>query len=96
MHYKIIANGTYVCELLIDMLSECNLLGYRQSNVNRYKFKKMLMAAELGMTAVKEWAGYDATTGGYIIIKKDGDILCYHLCNRDYFEEYLIRNTQFD
>ena len=96
LHYKIIANGTYDCELLIDMLSEFNPLGYRQSNVYRYKFKKMLTAAALGMTAGKEWDGYEAATGGYIIIKKDGDVLCYHLYNRDYFEEYLMRNTQFD
>lgn len=96
LHYKIIANGTYDCELLIDLLSEFNPLGYRQSNVYRYKFKKMLTAAALGMTAGKEWDGYEAATGGYIIIKKDGDVLCYHLYNRDYFEEYLMRNTQFD
>lgn len=96
LHYKIMANGTYDCELLIDILSEFNPLGYRQSNVYRYKFKKMLTAAALGMTAGKEWDGYEAATGGYIIIKKDGDVLCYHLYNRDYFEEYLIRNTQFD
>lgn len=96
LHYKIIANGTYDCELLIDMLSEFNPLGYRQKNVYRYKFKKMLTAAALGMTAGKEWDGYEAATGGYIIIKKDGDVLCYHLYNRDYFEEYLMRNTQFD
>lgn len=31
------------------------------------------------MTAGKEWNGYEAATGGYIIIKKDGDVLCYHL-----------------
>lgn len=96
LHYKIIANGTYDCEMLINMLSEFNPLNYRQRNVYRYKFKKMLTAAALGMTAGKEWDGYEAATGGYIIIKKDGDVLCYHLYNRDYFEEYLMRNTQFD
>lgn len=96
LHYKIIANGTYDCELLIGMLSDFNPLNYRQKNVYRYKFKKMLTAAALGMTAGKEWDGYEAATGGYIIIKRDGDVLCYHLYNRDYFEEYLMRNTQFD
>ena len=29
LHYKIIANGTYDCELLIDILSKFNTLGYR-------------------------------------------------------------------
>lgn len=96
LHYKIMANGTYDCELLIDMLSEFNPLKYRKNNVYRYKFKKMLTAAALGMTAGKEWDGYESATGGYIIIKRDGNVLCYHIYNRDYFEEYLMRNTQFD
>lgn len=96
LHYRIIANGTYDCEMLIDMLADINPLNYRQKNVYRYKFKKMLTASALGMTAGKEWDGYEAATGGYIIIKRDGDVLCYHLYNRDYFEEYLMRNTQFD
>lgn len=96
LHYKIISNGTYDCELLIDILSELNPLNYRKTNVYRYKFKKMLTASALGMTAGKQWDGYETATGGYIIIKKDGNVLCYHLYNRDYFEEYLMRNTQFD
>ena len=96
LHYRIIANGTYDCEMLIDMLADINPLNYRQKNVYRYKFKKMLTAAALGMTAGKAWDGYEAATGGYIIIKRDGNVLCYHLYNRDYFEEYLMRNTQFD
>lgn len=96
LHYKIIENGTYDCELLVDLLTNRNPLNYRKKNVYRYKFKKMITAAALGMTPGKEWDGYEVATGGYIIIKKDGDVLCYHLYNRDYFEEYLMRNTQFD
>lgn len=65
MHYRIIANGTYDCEMLIDMLADINPLNYRQKNVYRYKFKKMLTASALGMTAGKEWDGYEAATGGY-------------------------------
>ena len=48
------------------------------------------------MTPGTEWDGLDNASGGYIIIKKDGDIVCYHLYNRNFFEEYLYRNTQFD
>lgn len=42
------------------------------------------------------WLSLDNASGGYIIIKKDGDVLCYHLYNRNFFEEYLLKNTQFD
>ena len=55
-----------------DMLSDFNPLQYRHKNVHRYKFKKMLTAAALGMTVGKEWDGYEVATGGYIIIKRIG------------------------
>lgn len=96
LHYKLIEKAAYDCELLVDILSGLNPLKYRRKNVYRYKFKKMITAAALGMTAGKEWDGYETATGGYIIIKKNGDVLCFHLYNRDYFEEYLMKNTQFD
>ena len=48
------------------------------------------------MTPGKFWDGLDKATGGYIIVKRNGDVLAYHLYNRNYFEEYLLKNTQFD
>ena len=48
------------------------------------------------MTPGREWDGLDNASGGYIIIKRDGDVVCYHLYNRNFFEEYLLKNTQFD
>lgn len=97
LHYRLMDLSVYDCELLTSILSEINPLNYNRRNiVYRYKFKKMITAAALGMTPGKCWDGYETATGGYIIIKKDGDVLCYHLYNRDYFEEYLMRNTNFD
>lgn len=84
------------CEELSIILSEQNVFNYRKTDVYRYKIKKLLCAAALGMTPGKPWDGLDMATGGYIIIKKDGDVLCYHIYNRNYFEEYLIKNTNFD
>lgn len=34
--------------------------------------------------------------GGYIIVKTNGDIVAYHLYNRDAFETYLLNNTSFE
>lgn len=31
--------------------------------------------------------------GGYIIVKADGEILAYHIYNRNFFEQYLLDNT---
>ncbi len=38
---------------------------------------------------------YDAT-GGYLIVKGNGDVLCYHFFNRNQFEDYLLNNTKLD
>ena len=50
----------------------------------------------LGMMPSKVWTGkYDAT-GGYLVIKDNGDVLCYHIYNRNEFENYLLNNTKLD
>lgn len=95
-HFKHIADKVYDCGLLCEMLEKDNSLNFRKKGIYKYKFKKLLCAAALGMTPGTEWDGLDNASGGYIIIKKDGDIVCYHLYNRNFFEEYLYRNTQFD
>ena len=95
-HYRFISDKIYDCGLLCEILEKTNPIGYRKTEVYKYKVKKLLCAAALGMTPGTEWDGLDNASGGYIIIKKDGDVVCYHLYNRNFFEEYLLRNTQFD
>ncbi len=61
-----------------------------------HKMKVLLIDAALGMTAAKEWWGkYDAN-GGYLVVRKDGDIVCYHFYNRNDIEDYLFNNTKFE
>lgn len=62
----------------------------------QYKFKKLLSECALGMTPAKTWNGMADATGGYIIVREDGEVLCYHLFNRNEFESYLIKNTKFE
>ena len=41
------------------------------------------------MTPANEWKRrYDAN-GGYLVVKKDGDIVCYHFYNRNDVEDNL-------
>ena len=42
------------------------------------------------------WDGIDEATGGYIIVTKQGDVLAYHIYNRNYFEEYLLKITKYE
>lgn len=44
----------------------------------------------------KIYNGIDESNGGYIIVKESGEILAYHLYNRDNFESYLLENTKLD
>ena len=60
------------------------------------KVKRFLSAVALGMTPKKEWDGYASAHGGYVIVKENGEVVCYHIYNRDQFEEYLYRNTKLD
>ena len=42
------------------------------------------------------WDGrYDAT-GGYLIVRDDGEIVCYHNYNRNEFQDYLIARTKLE
>jgi len=61
-----------------------------------HKVKDLLCAVALGMTPATKWNGRDEATGGYIIVKTDGDVLAYHIYNRDAFRNYLLNNTKFE
>ncbi|MBK9249142.1 MAG: HpaII family restriction endonuclease [Ignavibacteria bacterium] len=61
-----------------------------------YKLKRFLAECAMGMTAETPWHGMYDTTGGVIICKKDGDIVCFHIYDFNLFREYLLRNTKFE
>lgn len=61
-----------------------------------HKMKNFLTDVALGMTPASVWNGAYQATGGYIIVREDGEILCYHVYNHNEFQEYLFKNTRFD
>lgn len=81
------------CDKLVDMLGDRDPLGYGDPMMYTYKFKKFLCSCALGMKPAKPWDGLDEANGGYIIVKADGEILAYHIYNRNFFEQYLLDNT---
>jgi type II restriction enzyme len=48
------------------------------------------------MMPSKVWTDQYDATGGYLIVKGNGDVLCYHIYNRNEFEDYLLNNTKLD
>jgi type II restriction enzyme len=61
-----------------------------------FKIKNFLDAIALGMVPSRSWDGFSKAQGGYIVVKENGDVVCYHLYNRDEFRSYLYENTKFD
>lgn len=77
-------------------LSKKNPLGYSNNKIYEYKVKKFLAACALGMTPERVWEGVEDANGGYIVVKQDGSVLCYHLYDRSEFEQYLFDYTVFE
>lgn len=61
-----------------------------------YKIKRFLTDVALGMMPSVVWTGQYDATGGYLIVKENGDVLCYHIYNKNEFEDYLFNNTKLD
>ncbi|MDY0990420.1 HpaII family restriction endonuclease [Flavobacterium sp. CFBP9031] len=84
---------------LVSKIEETNPLNFDITNKHKfysYKIKRFLTDVALGMTPSKVWNGeYDAT-GGYLVIKEDGEIVCYHIYNKSEFENYLLNNTKLE
>lgn len=83
----------------VEKVASQNPFNFTGKNVvafYEHKMKILLLDAALGMTPAKEWNGkYDAN-GGYIIVKRDGEIVCYHFYDRNDVEDYLYYNTRFE
>lgn len=93
------SSGVNTVKNSLEALSINNPIGYDLSKGHpfyEYKFKKFLAECALGMLPSKVWDGTANATGGYIIVREDGEVLCYHLFNRNEFETYLINNTKFE
>lgn len=84
---------------LVEEITKTNPLKYDNQFSHlfyEYKVKRFLTDVALGMMPAKVWSGeYDAT-GGYLIVKEDGEVLCYHIYNRNKFEDYLFQNTKLE
>jgi len=92
-------SGTNTLIKLTDYLTSSNPCNFNiELNPNYYlrKIKDMLVDMSLGMQAGKIWNGTFNVTGGYIAVKKDGELLCYHIYNKNEFQEYLLTHTKID
>ena len=82
---------------LTPSIANDNHIGVRNPHIYyEHKIKQLLVDAALGMTPASVWTGIYDATGGYIVVKENGDMVCYHFYNRNELENYLYKNTRFD
>ncbi len=87
-----------ISDLVAEIKKE-NPLNYDLENGQpfyEYKIKRFLTDIALGMTPATVWTGQYDATGGYLVVKEDGEILCYHIYNKNEFENYLYSNTKLE
>lgn len=80
----------------IEEKNPCNYNAEVISSFYAYKVKQFLFAAALGMTAQSDWQGIIDVTGGYLIVKENGEIVCYHVYNWNDLQEYLYHSTKLE
>ncbi|MGE9516662.1 MAG: HpaII family restriction endonuclease [Solitalea-like symbiont of Acarus siro] len=86
-------------DVLVGLAEQENPMKFDVSNNHlfySYKIKRFLTDIALGMMPSKIWVGEHDATGGYLIVKSNGEILCYHIYDGNEFENYLFYNTKLD
>jgi type II restriction enzyme len=84
---------------LVAAITKTNPIHYDTSSNHpfySYKVKRLLTDIALGLMPATVWDGHYDVTGGFLIIKENGEILCYHLYDRNEFENYLLANTKLE
>jgi len=95
-YYK--GEGITINSLLeyINEMNPCNFNLDQSHPFYKYKIKNFLSDIALGMTPSNMWNGIYDATGGIIVVKDNGEVLCYHLYNRNEFQDYLIKKTKLE
>lgn len=78
------------------LVAEKNPFNLRKPTAYYNRAKKILQAAAFGMTPSKEWDGLQIASGGFIIVKPNGEVVTYQRYDMDLIDNYLIEYTYFD
>lgn len=84
---------------LVELLNQSNPLDFDYSysqDFYEHKVKRFFTDVALGLKTGKPWRGRYEATGGYLIVKEDGDVVCYHIYDKNQFEDYLFNNTKLE
>jgi hypothetical protein len=84
---------------LTDDLSIRDPLGFGDEDARRFyvsKVKTFLMDVALGMTPSARWNGRYSASGGYLVVKSNGELVCLYAADRDKFRDYLYLNARLE
>ncbi len=99
LFYENETRGANTVANFIEKVTERNSIGY-DLNVNgsiyQMIMRKFLTDYALGMRAAEVWKRDYQATGGYLIVRNDGELLCYHFYFTKNFEDYLYNNTKLE
>ena len=62
----------------------------------RSKVTTLLYAMFTGLRFTKAWSGRSDVNGGYIVVKRDGDVVAFHSCIADEFKDFLFEKLNFE
>lgn len=83
----------------IDNLVETNPAGYQIKQLYTAYYRKvttLLYDCFTGMRLGSEWDGKSQCTGGYIVLKNDGDVVAYHSTIADEFKDFLVDKLRME
>lgn len=81
---------------LTETLAKNDPLEKESPDFYKHKVEQLLVAIALGFQPTKEWSGDISANGGYIIVKENGELACYHIYESNRFKRYLFANTKID
>lgn len=62
----------------------------------KVKLANLLYSMFTGLRFSKKWSGRSDVSGGYIVVKRDGDVVAFHSCIADEFKDFLIDKLKFE
>ena len=93
------SSGSKTVKQVVARVAKENPFNYGGANREAFylhKFKRLLLDAALGMKPATEWNGFFEANGGYIVVRADGELVCFHFYNRNEIEEYLVSSAYFE
>ena len=97
-YYDNSGGKTFVQES-VDYVTKANVANYPfqdLANIYHIKVSNLIFNMFTGMHFGKKWNGKAEVNGGYIVLKRDGEVVAYHSTIADEFKDFLLSKLRFE